>query len=340
MTMTMTILVTGGAGYIGSHLCVELLNNGYKVIVLDNLANSNKNILKKIREITKKNFKFYEVDLLNIEDVDKIFQENTIEGVIHLAGYKSVSESISKPLIYYNNNVIGTLNLLEIMGKYNVKRLVVSSSATVYGLNNNSPLTEDMSLDPTNPYGRTKLILEQILYDIYKSTEDWSISILRYFNPIGAHNSGKIGEDPKGVPDNLMPYITQVAIGKMEKLNIYGDDYQTHDGTGVRDFIHVVDLAKGHLKSLEKLFEKKGISVYNLGTGKGYSVLDLVKSFEIATGIEIPYEIVNRRPGDIDISFSDVSKADKEIGWKAEKDIVEMCTDSWRWQNMNPSGII
>lgn len=336
----MAILVTGGTGYIGSHICVELLNQGHELIIVDNLVNSNSKVLNRITDITKKDYKFYEVDLLSIKDLDYVFSENKIDGVIHLAGYKSVSESISNSLMYYKNNVMGALNLFEIMKKYDVKRLVLSSSATVYGLNNISPLTEDMPLDPINPYGRTKLMLEQILYDLYNSNKDWSISILRYFNPIGAHFSGLIGEDPKGIPSNIMPYITQVAIEKIEKLNIYGHDYNTQDGTGVRDYIHVVDLARGHLKSLEKLVHGKGIDVYNLGTGKGQSVLDLVRSFHIATGIKVPYELVARRAGDIDISFSDVSKAQRELGWKAEKDIINMCGDSWRWQKMNPNGII
>ena len=336
----MAILVTGGAGYIGSHICVELLNEGYDVIIVDNLVNSNKAILERIKELGKKEYKFYKVDLLNSKELDNIFLENEIEGVIHLAGYKAVSESISNPLMYYHNNVIGALNLCETMKKYNVKQLVISSSATVYGIYNNSPLTEDMPLSPTNPYGRTKLMIEQISHDLYNSDKDWSISILRYFNPIGAHISGRIGEDPKGIPNNIMPYITQVAIGKIEKLNIYGADYETHDGTGIRDYIHVVDLAKGHIKSLDKLFKSKGIEVYNLGRGKGYSVLDLVKSFEIATGVRIPYEIVGRRDGDIGISFSNANKANIDLGWKAEKDIIEMCSDSWRWQDMNPNGII
>lgn len=336
----MSILVTGGAGYIGSHICVELLNEGYEVIIVDNLSNSNIKVLDRIKELGKKKFKFYKVDLLNIEELDNIFLENKIESVIHLAGFKSVSESIITPLNYYQNNVNGALNLFITMEKYKVKQLVISSSATVYGINNISPITEDMDLEPINPYGRTKLMLEQIAYDLYNSNKEWSISILRYFNPIGAHPSGRIGEDPKDTPNNLMPYITQVAIGKMEKLNIYGNDYETPDGTGIRDYIHVVDLAKGHIKSLEKISKEPGVLLYNLGTGKGYSVLDVVNSFEIANEIKIPYKIVGRRSGDIDISFSNANKANKELGWKAEKDLIEMCTDSWRWQKMNPEGII
>lgn len=336
----MAILVTGGSGYIGSHISVELLNEGYELIIVDNLSNSNIKALDRIKELTNKDFKFYNVDLNSIKKLDSVFLSNDVEGVIHLAGYKSVNESISDPLLYYQNNISGALNLFKIMGKYEVKHLVISSSATVYGLYNKSPLTEDMNLDPTNPYGRTKLMLEEIANDLYNSGEGWSISILRYFNPIGAHPSGKIGEDPRGTPNNLMPYITQVAINKIDKLLIYGSDYKTHDGTGIRDYIHVVDLAKGHIKSLDKIFQEKQFIVYNLGTGKGYSVLDMVKSFEKANEIKIPYEIVGRRPGDIDISYSNPSKANKELGWKAEKDIIEMCKDSWRWQNMNPNGIV
>ena len=336
----MSILVTGGAGYIGSHICVELLNEQYELIIVDNLSNSNKKVLERIKELGKKDFKFYNIDLLNSEDLDNVFSENNIEGVIHLAGYKSVNESISNPLDYYQNNVSGAIILFKTMEKYNVKQLVISSSATVYGADDISPLTEDMELEPINPYGRTKLILEQIANDLCNSSKEWSISVLRYFNPIGAHISGRIGEDPKGIPNNLMPYITQVAIGKMEKLSIYGNDYETNDGTGVRDYIHVVDLAKGHIKSLKKLSTEKGLMTYNLGTGIGYSVLDLVNSFEKANGIKIPYEIIGRRSGDVGTCFSNADKANKELGWKAEKDIIQMCEDSWRWQKMNPNGII
>nr|WP_300003422.1 UDP-glucose 4-epimerase GalE [Tissierella sp.] len=335
----MSILVTGGAGYIGSHICVELLNEGYEVVIADNLSNSSIEVLERIKELGKKEVQFYKIDLLDREELDKIFLENSIEGVIHLAGYKSVNESISNPIDYYENNVSGALSLFKIMEKYKVKLLVVSSSATVYGTDNISPVTEEMYLEPINPYGRTKLMLENIAMDLYNSSKDWSISILRYFNPIGAHTSGRIGEDPKNIPNNLMPYITQVAIGKLERLSIYGDDYNTHDGTGVRDYIHVVDLAKAHVKALEKLFKNSGIGVYNIGTGKGYSVLDVVNSFEEASGIKIPYKIVDRRFGDIDISFANADKANRELGWKAEKDISQMCRDSWRWQEMNPQGI-
>lgn len=336
----MAILVTGGAGYIGSHLSVELLNSGYEVIIVDNLVSSSKEILSKISELGKKGYKFYNVDLLDVKELDSIFQENNIEGVIHLAGYKSVNESVNRPLVYYKNNIIATLNLCETMKKHNVNKLVISSSATVYGLYNNSPLTEDMPLNPSNPYGRTKLIMEQLVFDLYNSNKNWNIIILRYFNPVGAHKSGKIGEDPKGIPNNLMPYITQVAIGIRSKLKIFGGDYDTHDGTGVRDYIHVVDLVKGHIKALEKQEKFGDISAYNLGTGKGVSVLDLVNSFQETNGVKIPYEIVNRREGDVAISYSNVDKAYKHLGWKSEKSINEMCYDSWKWQKMNPNGII
>ena len=334
----MSILITGGAGYIGSHTCVELLNTGYDVVVVDNLSNSKPESLKRIQEITGKSLKFYNVDILNKEKLEEVFNENEIEAVIHFAGLKAVGESVELPISYYHNNITGTLILCEVMKKHNVKKIVFSSSATVYGMNNKSPLTEDLPLSATNPYGWTKLMIEQILRDIYISDKEWSVSILRYFNPIGAHESGKIGEDPNGIPNNLMPYITQVAIGKMDKLNIFGNDYDTHDGTGVRDYIHVVDLAKGHLKALNKILDTTGIDTYNLGTGIGYSVLDVVKSFEKATGIKIPYKITNRRPGDIAICYADPTKAYNELGWKAEKNLEDMCRDAWRWQKLNPQG--
>ncbi|SHF30296.1 UDP-glucose 4-epimerase [Marinitoga hydrogenitolerans DSM 16785] len=334
----MAILITGGAGYIGSHACVEFLNAGYEIVVLDNFSNSKPEVLNRIKEITGKDFKFYEVDLLNKKGVEKIFDENKIEAVIHFAGLKAVGESVAIPLKYYHNNITGTLNLLEIMKEKNVKKIVFSSSATVYGNPEKVPITEDAPLSATNPYGRTKLFIEEILKDLYISDNEWSIALLRYFNPIGAHESGRIGEDPNGIPNNLMPYITQVAVGKREKLYVFGDDYNTHDGTGVRDYIHVVDLVIGHIKALEKIMNEVGVKVYNLGTGVGYSVLDVVKAFEEANNITIPYEITNRRPGDVDKIYADPTKALKELGWKAERNIVDMCRDSWNWQKNNPNG--
>lgn len=334
----MSILITGGAGYIGSHTCIELLNAGYDIVVVDNFSNSKPEVLNRIQEITGKEFKFYEVDILDREGLEKVFSENDIEAVIHFAGLKAVGESVEIPLKYYHNNITGTIILCEVMQKYGVKKIVFSSSATVYGNPKSVPITEDFPLSATNPYGRTKLMIEEILRDVYISDNDWSIALLRYFNPIGAHESGKIGEDPNGIPNNLMPYITQVAVGKREKLNVFGNDYDTHDGTGVRDYIHVVDLAKGHLKALEKIMSTKGIDAYNLGTGVGYSVLDVVKNFEKATGQKIPYVITKRRPGDIDKCYADPTKAYKELGWKAEKSLEDMCRDSWNWQKNNPNG--
>lgn len=332
----MTILVTGGTGYIGSHTCIELLNAGYDLVVIDNLSNSKPEVLNRIQEITGKEFKFYEVDVLDKEKLEVIFDENQIEAVIHFAGFKAIGESVAIPLKYYYNNVTGTIILCEVMEKYGVKKMVFSSSAAVYGLNNISPLAEDFPLSTTNPYGRTKLMIEQILKDVYISDKGWSIALLRYFNPIGAHESGRIGEDPNGIPNNLMPYITQVAVGKRDKLSIFGSDYNTHDGTGVRDYIHVVDLAKGHLRALEKI--TAGVVVYNLGTGIGYSVLDVVKSFELATKSNIPYVMTNRRAGDIDKCFADATKSFKELGWKVDKNLEDMCRDSWNWQKNNPNG--
>lgn len=332
------ILVTGGAGYIGSHTCVELLNAGHEIIILDNFSNSKPEALNRIKEITNKEFKFYEVDLLNKEALEKVFKDNDIDAVIHFAGLKAVGESVAIPISYYHNNITGTLIICELMEKYNVKKMVFSSSATVYGMNNVSPLTEDLPLSTTNPYGSTKLMIEQILRDIYVSDNAWSTALLRYFNPIGAHESGRIGEDPNGIPNNLMPFITQVAVGKREKLGVFGNDYDTHDGTGVRDYIHVVDLAKGHLKAVEKVLKSQGVEAYNLGTGVGYSVLDVVKNFEKATGIEVPYTILDRRPGDIATCYADANRALKELGWKAEKNLEDMCRDSWRWQSSNPNG--
>lgn len=325
----LAVLVTGGAGYIGSHTCVELLTAGYEVVVVDNFANSRPEVLKRIEEITDKTFKFYEVDLLNKDRLDKVFAENTVEAVIHFAGLKAVGESVEFPLRYYQNNLMGTLMLCEVMQKYGVKKIVFSSSASVYGMPERMPITEEFPLQAMNPYGRTKLMIEEILRDIYAADKDWGIVLLRYFNPIGAHESGRIGEDPKGIPNNLMPYLTQVAVGKREKLYIFGNDYPTSDGTGVRDYLHVVDLARGHLQALDKV---------KVMTGVGYSVLEVVRSFAKATGKDIPYVITERRPGDIAECYADPSKAFRELGWKAEKSLEEMCKDSWRWQKNNPHG--
>ena len=335
----MAVLVTGGAGYIGSHTCVELLNAGKDVMIVDNFYNCKKSSLDRIRALVKKDFKFYECDIRDKKGLDEIFKKEQIDSVIHFAGLKAVGESVHKPLEYFDNNVNGTLVLLDVMRNNGCKKIVFSSSATVYGMNNISPLTEDMEVGGvTNPYGRTKYMIECILKDLYTSDNTWSICLLRYFNPIGAHKSGTMGEDPNGIPNNLMPYITQVAIGKREYLNVWGDDYDTPDGTGVRDYIHVVDLALGHIKAVEKVEGSEGLFIYNLGTGKGYSVLDVVKAFEKASGVKIPYKIGPRRDGDIATCYSDPSKAYKELGWKAERDIEEMCEDSWRWQKQNPNG--
>lgn len=335
----MAVLVTGGAGYIGSHTCVELLNAGKDVVIVDNFYNCKKSSLDRIRALVKKDFKFYECDIRDKKGLDEIFKKEQIDSVIHFAGLKAVGESVHKPLEYFDNNVNGTLVLLDVMRNNGCKKIVFSSSATVYGMNNISPLTEDMEVGGvTNPYGRTKYMIECILKDLYTSDNTWSICLLRYFNPIGAHKSGTMGEDPNGIPNNLMPYITQVAIGKREYLNVWGDDYDTPDGTGVRDYIHVVDLALGHIKAVEKVENSEGLFIYNLGTGKGYSVLDVVNAFEKASGIKIPYKIGPRRDGDIATCYSDPGKAYKELGWKAERDIEEMCEDSWRWQKQNPNG--
>ena len=335
----MAVLVTGGAGYIGSHTCVELINAGVDVVIVDNFYNCKKSSISRIRALVDRDFKYYECDIRDREGMDAIFKKEKIESVIHFAGLKAVGESVHKPIEYFDNNVNGTLVLLDVMRKHDCKKIVFSSSATVYGMNNVSPLTEDMTVGGvTNPYGRTKYMIECILQDLFVSDSEWSICLLRYFNPIGAHKSGTMGEDPNGIPNNLMPYITQVAIGKREKLNVWGNDYDTHDGTGVRDYIHVVDLALGHVKAVEKVEKEEGLFIYNLGTGKGYSVLDVVKAFEKASGVEIPYVIGPRRDGDIATCYSDPSKAFKELGWKAERDIEEMCEDSWRWQSQNPNG--
>ena len=332
------ILVTGGAGFIGSHTCVELLEAGYEVVIVDNFSNSKPEALNRIKKITGKDFAFYEADLLDLAALEKIFEENKIDAVIHFAGLKAVGESVQKPVEYYHNNITGTLMLIKAMRKYGCKKIVFSSSATVYGPVNKAPYTEDMPTSATNPYGYTKVMIEQILRDVYVSDNDWSVSLLRYFNPIGAHKSGLIGEDPNGIPNNLLPYICQVAVGKLEKLGVFGDDYDTPDGTGVRDYIHVVDLALGHVKAIEKLNDNPGIAIYNLGTGNGYSVLDIVKNFEAATGIHIPYVIKARRPGDIATCYCDAGKAERELHWKAERDLKTMCADSWRWQKNNPNG--
>ena len=333
----MSILVTGGAGFIGSHTAVELLNAGRDIVIIDNFSNSKPEVLDKIREITGKDFKFYEVDYLNRKELEKVFEENKIEAVLNFAGYKAVGESVKKPLEYYENNISGALVLLETMRKYNVKKFIFSSSATVYGEPEKMPITEDTSTGgTTNPYGTTKLFIEQILKDIYKSDNTWNICLLRYFNPVGAHESGLIGEEPQGIPNNLMPYVVRVASGELKELSVFGNDYDTPDGTGVRDYIHVVDLAKGHLAALNKLDkEGKGLYIYNLGTGTGYSVLDMVKSFEEITGKKVPYKITQRRPGDIATCYSDTKKAKEELGWEAKKGIKEMCEDSWNFIQKN-----
>ena len=335
----MSVLVTGGLGYIGSHTCVELMNAGQEIVVVDNLYNCKKSSYDRIKALTGKDFSFYECDIRNKEGLNEVFEKENITSVIHFAGLKAVGESVRKPLEYFDNNITGTLVLLDVMRKHNCKKIVFSSSATVYGMNNVSTLTEDMEVGGvTNPYGRTKFMIECILKDLYVSDNSWSICLLRYFNPIGAHKSGTMGEDPNGIPNNLIPYITQVAIGKLDHLNVFGDDYDTPDGTGVRDYIHVVDLALGHIKAVEKVEGEDGLFIYNLGTGVGYSVLDVVKAFEKASGKKIPYVIGPRRDGDIATCYSDPSKALKELGWKAERGIEEMCEDSWRWQSQNPNG--
>lgn len=335
----MAILVTGGAGYIGSHTCVELLNAGYEVVVLDNLYNSCSEALDRVEEITGKKIKFYEADLLHRTAVEEVFESEHIDSVIHFAGLKAVGESVAKPLEYYHNNITGTLILCDVMRKHGVKNIIFSSSATVYGDPAFIPITEECPKGKiTNPYGQTKGMLEQILTDLHVADPEWNVVLLRYFNPIGAHKSGRIGEDPKGIPNNLVPYIAQVAVGKRECLGVFGNDYPTHDGTGVRDYIHVVDLAIGHVKALKKIEEKAGVCIYNLGTGKGYSVLDVVKAYEKACGKPIKYEIKDRRPGDIATCYADATKAKEELGWVAERGIEEMCEDSWRWQSMNPEG--
>lgn len=336
----MKILVTGGAGFIGSHTCVELLNAGYEIVIVDNLYNSSEKSLDRVKELTGKDFAFYPYDIRDKENMRKVFEDHKIDACIHFAGLKAVGESCREPLMYYDNNIGGTLALCEVMAEYGCKKIVFSSSATVYGNSNVSPLKEDMKTGgTTNPYGTTKYMIEIILDDFHKADKDWGVTLLRYFNPIGAHKSGRIGENPNGIPNNLMPYITQVAIGKLPYLNVFGDDYNTPDGTGVRDYIHVVDLALGHVKAVEKILkDEPAVNIYNLGTGNGYSVLDIVKAFEQASGQKIEYKIAPRRPGDLDVCYSDASKAFNELGWKAERELLEMCEDSWRWQSNNPNG--
>lgn len=334
----MKILVTGGAGFIASHTNVELLNAGYDVVVVDNLVNSSRESVARVEELTGKKISFYEEDLLNEKAIDAIFEKENIDSVIHFAALKAVSESCQIPLRYFDNNLTGTLNLLKVMEKHGVKSIVFSSSATVYGKPESVPIREDFPLSVSNPYGRTKLIIEDMLRDIYKSDNEWDIALLRYFNPIGAHESGMIGENPHGIPNNLLPYVAKVAAGQLECVNVFGDDYDTPDGTGVRDYIHVVDLATGHIKALEKLVTHPGLVTYNLGTGVGYSVLDIIKNFEKACGKEIPYKITPRRPGDIDMCYADPAKAKEELGWEATRSIDKMCEDAWRWQTKNPNG--
>lgn len=335
----MTILVTGGAGYIGSHTCVELLKTSYDIIILDNLSNSKKESVDRIKELGGRDLKFYEGDILDRATLDGIFTENKVDAVIHFAALKAVGESTQIPLTYYDNNVSGTINLCKAMAAAGCKKIVFSSSATVYGSENISPLREDMPLGKaTNPYGTTKMFIEQILQDIYTADNSWSISLLRYFNPVGAHKSGRIGENPNGEPNNLMPYITQVAVGKRPFLTVHGSNYDTPDGTGVRDYIHVVDLAMGHISALDKVLQSPGLDIYNLGTGKGYSVLDVIAAFEKASGVKINYKIAERRTGDIATCYADPGKAFEQLGWKAVRGIDEMCEDSWRWQSQNPEG--
>jgi UDP-glucose 4-epimerase len=336
----LAILVTGGAGYIGSHTIVELLNEGYEVVVIDNFSNSKPESLKRVKEITGRELQVYNISILDKVGLEDVFSNNRIEAVIHFAGFKAVGESVARPLEYYHNNISGTILLCQTMQKYNVKSLVFSSSATVYGTPNKVPISEDFPLGAINPYGRTKLMIEEILGDLFISDHKWSISILRYFNPIGAHESGKIGEDPSGIPNNLVPYITKVAIGELEELNVLGADYPTKDGTGVRDYIHVVDLAIGHIKALEKNLITTGVNTYNLGTGRGYSVLEIVGEFEKTCGRKINYKITERRPGDVAICFSNPSKAQNELNWTADRGLELMCADSWRWQSKNPNGYV
>lgn len=335
----MAILITGGCGFIGSHTCIEMLAAGYDIVVLDNYYNSNPKALERVKVLSGKEFPFYECDIRDAKGLSEIFKNNKIDAVIHFAGLKAVGESVQKPLSYYENNISGTVTLCEVMAEYGCKRMIFSSSATVYGMSNPSPLLETYRTgECTNPYGRTKYFIEEILKDVCISDSDWSVVLLRYFNPIGAHESGRIGENPNGIPNNLMPYVSQVAIGKREFLSVFGDDYDTPDGTGVRDYIHVVDLAKGHVKAVDYALQNSGAEVFNLGTGKGSSVLDLVNTFEKVNGVPVPYKIVPRRPGDVATCYSDPAKAKEKLGWVAEKNLEDMCRDTWRWQSQNPNG--
>ncbi|MBI5441432.1 MAG: UDP-glucose 4-epimerase GalE [Deltaproteobacteria bacterium] len=334
----MEVLVTGGAGYIGSHTCVELLLAGHGVVVVDNLSNSSEEALRRVGEIAGRSPVFHRVDLLDREGLRRVFARHRLDAVVHFAGLKAVGESVAQPLRYYHNNVTGTLVLLDEMDRHEVRKLVFSSSATVYGDPARVPIVEDFPLGPTNPYGRTKLFIEEILRDVRGSSAAWNVGLLRYFNPVGAHPSGRIGEDPNGIPNNLLPYIAQVAVGRLRELSVFGDDYPTPDGTGVRDYIHVVDLAVGHLRALEKLATEPGVVTYNLGTGRGYSVLEMVAAFEKASGRRIPYRIAPRRPGDVAICYADPTRAREELGWAAERGVEEMCADAWRWQSANPNG--
>ncbi|HEL1592637.1 TPA: UDP-glucose 4-epimerase GalE [Streptococcus suis] len=334
----MSILVTGGAGYIGSHTVVELLKLGKEVVIVDNLSNSSILVLDRIETITGKRPTFYELDVADKEALRQVFENENIEAAIHFAGYKAVGESVAKPIMYYENNIMSTLALVEVMAEFGVKKIVFSSSATVYGLNNPSPLVETMPTSATNPYGYTKVMLEQILRDVEVADKEWSIALLRYFNPIGAHESGLIGEDPAGIPNNLMPFVAQVAVGKRPELSVFGNDYDTVDGTGVRDYIHVIDLALGHIKALEKISTTAGVHTYNLGSGQGTSVLELVQAFEKVNGVPVPYKIVDRRPGDVATCYANADKALAELNWKTEKMIEDMCRDTWNWQSKNPNG--
>jgi UDP-glucose 4-epimerase len=334
----MKILVTGGAGYIGSHTCIELINAGYEIVVVDNLCNSSLESLRRVENLSVSNIPFHKVDVRDKEALTKVFEQHSIDGVIHFAGLKAVGESVEKPIEYYDTNVGGTFILAEVMREFNCKTFVFSSSATVYGDPYTVPIKEDFPLSVTNPYGRSKLMIEEFLQDVFVSDETWHIALLRYFNPVGAHKSGLIGEDPNDIPNNLIPYISQVAVGKLENLSVFGGDYDTPDGTGVRDYIHVVDLAKGHVKALQTLEEKPQVMIVNLGTGNGYSVLDMVKAFEMASGKSVPYQIVSRRSGDIGTCYADPAYAAEKLGWKAERELDEMCEDTWRWQSQNPDG--